>query len=188
MRVLVVQDRTIDQISPALTVSGYQVIGVAQPQDDLVRRTQSHPPDVIVLDIVSPDARLLDQLSTVGTVRPCPVVMFTSAADAGAIRKALAAGVTAYIVDGLHVKRLKAVLDVAIIRFAELQRLRSELAYTKQSLADRKTVDRAKGILMQRRGMTEDVAYSTLRKLAMDRNQRIGDVAQSVISAAELIG
>jgi response regulator NasT len=104
------------------------------------------------------------------------------------IREAVRAGVSAYVVDGLEVARVKPIIDVARARFEEFQKLRGELAEARQSLAERKLVERAKGILMQRRGLTEDAAYAALRGMAMDRKQKLAEVARSVIDAAELLG
>lgn len=188
MRVMLVHDRAIDQISPALVAYQYHVVGMYAPGVDLIARTTRLRPDLIVLDVCSPSALLLDQLHLMGEELPLPIVMFTDEADSGTIRRAIAAGVTAYIVDGLYVNRLGPVLDVALARFQEMQALRAELMSTRRNLNDRKRIDRAKGILMQRRGISEDAAYHSLRKLAMQRNQKMGEVADSVISAADLLG
>ncbi len=188
MRVLVVHDRALDQISPALQAGAYQVVRVMSPAGDMCLHALESEPELIVLDIRVLTAALLEQLQRVNHERPCPVVVFTDDADSAAIRKAIAVGVSAYIVDGLYVKRLQPILDVAIARFKEMHAMRVELDSARRSLADRKRIDRAKGILMQRRGISEDAAYHSLRKLAMERNQKIGDVADSVITAAELLG
>lgn len=188
MRVMLVHDRAIDQISPALAAYQYQVVGTYAPDADLIAHAARLRPEIIVLDVSAPSALLLDKLHLLGEAQPLPIVIFTDEADSGAIRRAIAAGVSAYIVDGLYVKRLGPVLNVALARFQGMQSLRSELETTRRSLNDRKRIDRAKGILMQRRGISEDAAYHSLRKLAMERNQKMGDVADSVISAADLLG
>ena len=188
MRVMLVHDRAIDQVSPALVAHQYNVVGTCSPDDELIVQAGHLRPDLIVLDVSVPSTQLLDQLHLIGEELPLPIVMFTDDADSGAIRRAIAAGVSAYIVDGLYVNRLGAVLNVALARFQEMQSLRGELKSTRRSLNDRKKIDRAKGILMQRRGISEDAAYHSLRKLAMERNQKIGEVADSVISAAALLG
>lgn len=188
MRVMLVHDRAIDQVTPALVAYQYLVVGTYSPDDDLVVQAARLRPDLIVLDVSTPSERLLDQLHLMGEELPLPIVMFTDEVDSGAIRRAIAAGVSAYIVDGLYVNRLGPVLNVALARFQEMQSLRGELASTRRSLNDRKRIDRAKGILMQRRGISEDAAYHSLRKLAMERNQKMGEVADSVITAADLLG
>lgn len=188
MRVMLVHDRAIDQITPALVAYQYHVVGTYTPDDDLIVQATRLHPDMMVLDVSAPSALLLDQLQLMGEELPLPIVMFTDEAGSDVIGKAIAAGVSAYIVDGLYVKRLGPVLNVALARFQRMQSLRSELETTRRSLNDRKRIDRAKGILMQRRGISEDAAYHSLRKLAMERNQKMGDVADSVISAADLLG
>lgn len=188
MRVMLVHDRAIDQVSPALVAYQYRVVGMYTPDADLIAQATRLCPDLIVLDMSTPSPLLLDQLRQLGEMLPLPIVMFTDEADSGTIRRAIAAGVTAYVVDGLYVNRLGPVLDVALARFQEMQSLRNELMSTRRNLNDRKRIDRAKGILMQRRGISEDAAYHSLRKLAMQRNQKIGEVADSVISAADLLG
>ena len=188
MRVMLVHDRAIDQVSPALVAYQYRVVGMYTPDADLIAQATRLGPDLIVLDMSTPGPLLLDQLRQLGEMLPLPIVMFTDEADSGTIRRAIAAGVTAYVVDGLYVNRLGPVLDVALARFEEMQSLRNELMSTRRNLNDRKRIDRAKGILMQRRGISEDAAYHSLRKLAMQRNQKIGEVADSVISAADLLG
>lgn len=188
MRVMLVHDRTMDQISPALAAPQYQVVAVLGPDDDLIAHAKQAAPDLVVLDLSAPRAGLMNKLYDLNQMQPLPIVMFTDEADAQAIRNAITAGVSAYIVDGLYVNRLEPVLNVAMARFQEMQALRNELHETRKSLNDRKRIDRAKGILMQRRGINENEAYHSLRKLAMQRNQRIAEVADSVISAAELLG
>lgn len=188
MRVMLVHDRAIDQVTPALLANQYHVVGTCSPDVDLINEARRLRTDLIVLDMTTPSAQLLDQLRLMGEELPLPIIMFTDEADSGTIRRAIAAGVSAYIVDGLYVNRLGPVLNVALARFQEMQALRGELMSTRRNLKDRKRIDRAKGILMQRRGISEDAAYHSLRKLAMERNQKIGDVADSVILAADLLG
>ena len=188
MRVLVIQDRPIDQITPALIANGFSVVAAVGPCDALLPQAQASAVDSVVLDVRSPDAALLGRLTDLNQRRPCPIVLFADNDDVALIRRAVRAGVTAYIVQGLHVTRLKAVMDVACARFAEQRRLKAELDSTQRSLAERKTVDRAKGILMDERGMSESAAYNALRKLAMDQNQRVGEAARYIISVAEFPG
>ena len=114
--------------------------------------------------------------------------MFSSKRDTQTIRKAIKAGVSAYVVDGLSAKRLQPIIDVAIARFEEFQALRSERDEATRKLADRKVLDRAKGVLMKARGMSEDEAYAALRRLAMDRKQPIAQVAAQVLEMAALLG
>jgi len=114
--------------------------------------------------------------------------MFTNDGDAKTIELAVKSGVTAYIVDGMAPDRIKPILDVAILRFREYQLLRNELELTRLQLSERKQLDKAKGLLMQKKGLDEEHAYQLLRKMAMDRNMKIAELARSIIAAAELLG
>ena len=115
------------------------------------------------------------------------MVMFVDESDADSIRAAVRAGVSAYVVDGLKTRRVRAVVEVAIARFEEFQALRSELDAARSTLADRKLVERAKGIIMRRQGIGEEDAYQLLRKTAMDRKKKLVEIARDVIAMAELL-
>ena len=116
-----------------------------------------------------------------------PVIMFAEDQDTETINRVIKAGISAYIVDGYEAKRIKAIIDIAMARFKEHQSLKNELEKTKIKLEERKLIDRAKGILIRSQGFTEDEAYHALRKLAMDRNMAIGEMAKNVISMADLL-
>lgn len=137
----------------------------------------SHQVDDVVLKAV----RILNNTC------PLPVVLYTEDSLQRSIRSAVAAGVAVYVVDCHNASRIASLLDVAMARFAEAQQLKKELHKAKTTLAERNTVDKAKGIIMRQRQVTEDDAYKLLRKLAMDRNRRIGEVAGEVIAAAEVL-
>jgi two-component system, response regulator / RNA-binding antiterminator len=145
-------------------------------------------PDVVLINTESPGRDVLEQLAAVSSSAPRPVVLFTDDAHGETIRSALRAGVSAYIVDGLSPGRLGPIMRIAMERFNADQRLRAELEDTRTRLADRKVLDRAKGILMKQRGMSEDEAFSALRSLAMQRGIRLGEAAQQVIDIAGLLG
>lgn len=174
-------------LQDALDAAGYAVVISAAPGRDLqgvVRRVQ---PDVIVIDVDAPDRDILENMCCIARDQPRPVVMFTHDEDAGKMRAAIRAGVSAYIVGGVTSERVKPIVDVAVLRFEEHQALRRELDQARSSLAERKVIERAKGILMRQRGCGEDEAYRALRKAAMERNRRLAEVAQGVIDAAELL-
>lgn len=143
--------------------------------------------DAVVMLTRRVSGLVLHTVRIFNTARPLPVVLFTADTLQQSIRAAVAAGVAAYVVDCRDVSRLGALLDVALIRFTEAQRLKKELLRVKTSLAERNTVEKAKGIIMRQRRITEEAAYQLLRKLAMDRNRRIGEVASDVIAAAEVL-
>ena len=129
---------------------------------------------------------VLEQMFQVSRIVKRPVAMFVDQADSASIQASVDAGVSAYIVDGLKKERIKSILDLCISRFNAFSRLQSELEQTKSALEERKVIDRAKGILMKAKHLSEEQAYALLRKTAMNENRKIADVAQSVITAAEL--
>ncbi len=170
----------------ALTDAGYLVVARVAASEDLAQRVREVAPDVIIIDMDSPDRDTLEHMHSITREQPRPIVMFAEEDDADTIDKAVRAGVSAYVVDGLSGPRVKPIVDVAIARFREFQALRRELDEVRNTLADRKVVDKAKGIIMKQRGCDEEQAYRALRKLAMDRNQRIADAARDVIGVAQL--
>jgi response regulator NasT len=166
---------------------GYAVVALSAGAAELVKIVETHQPDVLVLDRDAPDQPLLSALRDLTRRCPRPVVLFTRENDRDIIARAVQAGVSAYIANCIDPTRIGSILDVAIARFRETDRLHRELHDTRVSLAERKAVERAKGILMQQRGCNEPEAYHALRKMAMDRNLRIGQVAENVITVAELL-
>ena len=144
-------------------------------------------PDVIVIACDSPDRDTLENLRERTAHNPRPVVMFVDRSTPGLADAAIEAGVAAYVVDGLSAKRVRPVLEVAITRFQLVQKLRGDLAKAQADLAARKTIDRAKGLLMKERGMDEDAAYQLLRKLAMDSGRPLGAVAADLVAYANLL-
>lgn len=170
-----------------LREAGCVVVGRLSANDDLNAAVARLKPDVIIIDTESPSRDTLEQICVMSRDDPRPVVMFTPDGETEKIRAATKAGVTAYVVDGLDGARLKPIMDAAIARFEEYQAMRLELASTVTRLTERKDVERAKGILMKQRGLDEEAAYQALRKLAMERGKRLGEIAKQVIQAAELL-
>jgi response regulator NasT len=175
-------------LEQALADAGYSVIARLADADNLSAEVARHQPDVIIIDLDSPDRDTLEQMRTISREQPRPIVMFAEDDDSGTINQAIKAGVSAYVVDGLSGKRVRPVMEVAIARFREYQALREELARTKNSLEERKLIEQAKGLLMQHRQMSEHEAYQALRKLAMDQGRKIPEVARNVIAIMELLG
>jgi response regulator NasT len=153
----------------------------------LARRLAALAPDVVLIDLESPDRDVLDALTMASTPTDRPVAMFVDRSDEAVMRAAIEAGVSAYVVGGLSRERIKPVLAAAIARFHVVARLRSELAATKAALEERKVVDRAKGMLMKAKGLSEDEAYALLRRTAMDQGKKLVEVAAALITAAELL-
>ena len=174
-------------VEPALREAGYEVVTVVDSATAMLAQVRARRPDVIIIDRDSPDRDTLEHVCMITRDDPRPIVMFTQDQDRTLMRAALEAGVSAYVVDGLSVERVRPIVEVALARFEQWQALRRELDQAQTNLAERKLIERAKGIVMKQRGCTEDEAYAMLRKLAMSRNQRLAQVAESVITMAELL-
>jgi response regulator NasT len=171
-----------------LTEAGLTDVYVVSEMDGLLRRVVDLDPDVIFIDLENPNRDMLEHMFTVSRSVHRPVAMFVDRSDTAMIEAAVDAGVSAYIVDGLKKERVKSILDITISRFNAVNRLREELEATRGELADRKVIDRAKGILMKMRGCSEDEAYKLLRKTAMNQNRRVADIAESLVTSAGLLG
>lgn len=175
-------------VRDALEAGGVEVVAVLGSGLDLLSRIEALAPDLLIADIDNPDRDMLEGLRRVGQERNRPVVMFAQDGRAETIRAAVEAGVAAYVVGGVQPDRVRPVIEVAIAQFAQFQELRAELNKAKTSLAERKLVEKAKGILMKSRGCGEDEAYTAMRKMAMDQKLRLVDVANKIIAAADLLG
>jgi two-component system, response regulator / RNA-binding antiterminator len=190
MRVLVVDEspERADILREGLRRAGYEVSASLSSPVALLSSIEQLRPDVIVIDTESPSRDVLEHLVVVTQHTPRPVVMFSSDGAPETIRDALRAGVSAYVVDGMDPNRIRAIIDVAVAQFEDFQRLREELAEANLKLAERKLIERAKGLLVKHRNLDEQAAYALLRKFAMDRKLRLGEVAQQLIDAADLLG
>ncbi len=169
-----------------LLENGYNILAALPPGDDLEGQIARLQPDLIIVDEQS-DVALQRVVAATANARR-PIVCFTDDDDRQKMHAAIRAGVSAYVVQGLSAERVKAVLDVAVTRFRVEQELREELEETRNKLAERKVIERAKGLLMERQQCTEDEAYSKLRRLAMDKNLKLVEVAQRMLDVAELLG
>ncbi len=152
----------------------------------LLQRIYTLDPDVILIDLENPSRDVLEQMFQMSRVVKRPIAMFVDQSDRASIEAAVDAGVSAYIVGGLRKERVQNILDLCISRFNAFSRLEGELENTRSQLEERKVIDRAKGILMKAKNLTEENAYALLRKTAMNENKKIAEVAQAVITAAEL--
>lgn len=189
LRIILVDDREKrrDLLEKSLGEFGCRVVACVSLDEDLVGLVETHDPDVVILDINAPGRDCLDSLERVKSQVPRPIVMFTKDDDGQSIRRAVRAGVSAYIVDGLQRHRVRPIIEAAIARFEQFQSLEDELAATRQQLVERKLVEKAKGLIMQRRGLSEEAAYKAMRKMAMRSNKRLAEVAEQVLAAAELL-
>ncbi len=190
MRVMLVDDNRnrVAILEQALQDAGYKVVARLVTGAPLLEEVRAVQPDIVIIDMESPDRDILESMRSISRDAPRPIVMFAERSDSDTIQAAVRAGVSAYVVDGLTDKRIRPIMEVAIARFREYEALRRELEQTRNQLADRKVVEQAKGLLMKRRGMDEEEAYQSLRKMAMDRNQRIAEVARNLIAMADLLG
>lgn len=176
------------QLRIGLLENGYNIVAVLPADTFLEERLAQLQPDMIIVDAESEARDSLEHVVMATRDERRPIVLFTNDNDTTHVKDAVAAGVSAYIVAGLSPDRIRPILDVAMARFEYEQKLRRELAHAKTELHDRKIIDRAKGMLMQRLGLSEQVAYEKLRKAAMDKGLRLGEVAQRMLDAADLLG
>lgn len=174
-------------LTEALREAGYDVVARLTGTDDMVSAVSRARADIVLVDMDSPARDTLDSCASVTREQPTPIVFFARDSDSETIRRAVKAGVSAYVVDHMPEQRLRAILDVAIARFQEHQSLRSELEETRTRLADRKDVERAKALLMRARGLEEQPAYELLRSSAMKRRITMGEAARLLLSAAEML-
>lgn len=171
----------------ALTLAGHHVVAELKDSIALPDAVQGLKPQIIIVAANSPDRDTLEHISLTVSNAPRPVVMFTQDRATDTIRAAVKAGVSAYVVDGLDGDRIQPILEVACARFEAHQELAGRLADTERQLAERKNIEKAKGLLMKRRGLSEDEAFKELRNLAMQTGKKIGEVAETLIAAAHLL-
>jgi two-component system, response regulator / RNA-binding antiterminator len=189
-RVMLVDERPerLSFISSKLDDDGCCVVACVRPNEDLLACVREHDPEVIIIDIDSPGRDTLESLRSLHSTAPRPMLMFTQDDQGETIRQAVEAGISAYVVDGLQTRNVRPIVEAAMARFRQFRALEQELAETRLRLVERKQVERAKGILMQQRGLSEDAAYRLLRRAAMERNKRIADIAESIVTAHEMLG
>ena len=190
MRIVIVDDSGLRAtvLEEGLREAGYDDIHVVPPRSGFVARIERMAPDVVLMDLGSPSRDMLEEMLTVSRALARPIAMFVDQSDEIMIGAAIDAGVSAYVVDGLRKERVKPVMELAIRRFNAFARMQTELHEAKTALAERKTVDRAKAILMNSRNLSEADAYVLLRTTAMNQNRRIVDVAEALITASSLLG
>jgi two-component system, response regulator / RNA-binding antiterminator len=174
-------------LQEGLREAGYTGVVHISEMQSLLARIYALDPDVILIDLENPSRDVLEQMFQVSRAVRRPIAMFVDQSDAASIQASVDAGVSAYIVGGLKKERIKPILDLCVSRFNAFAKLQDELARTKSALEERKVIDRAKGILMKMKGLTEDEAYVLLRSTAMREKKRIGEIAQSIITASEML-
>lgn len=171
-----------------LLESGFNLVATLPADVFLHERLAQLQPDLIIVDAESEARDALEHVVMATRDARRPIVMFTNDSDTSHVRDAMAVGVCAYIVAGLAPERIRPILDVALARFQHEQALRLELAEARSELSDRKVIERAKGLLMQRQGLSEPQAYARLRRAAMDKGLKLAEMAQRMLDAADLLG
>ena len=189
LSILVVDDNRIRAsiIEEGLREAGHARVTVITEINEVAARIGEVSPDVVIIDLENPNRDTLEHFFALSRALQRPIAMFVDKADPGAIEAAVDAGVSAYVVDGMRKERVKPILDMAISRFRAFSRLREELAAAKSELENRKIIDKAKGILMRTRALSEDEAYGLLRQTAINQNRKIAEIAQSLVTAAGLL-
>ncbi|MCR6636358.1 ANTAR domain-containing response regulator [Devosia sp.] len=190
LSILVIDDNAIRAsiIEAGLREAGHTSVRVITDIEDVARRIGEIAPDVVIIDLENPNRDVLEHFFALSRTIKRPIAMFVDKSDPAEIEAAVDAGVSAYVVDGLRKDRIKPILDMAIVRFRAFSRLQGELEAARSELQGRKVIDKAKGILMSSRGLSEDAAYTLLRTTAMNQNRKIVEIAQAVVTAAELLG
>jgi response regulator NasT len=189
LSVLVVDENRVRAsiIEDGVKAAGNATVTVITDITGIARRIAEIKPDIVVIDLENPNRDMLENLFQLARAVERPIAMFVDKSDHASMEAAIDAGVSAYVVDGLKRERVRPILDMAVSRFNAYSRMARELADARNELAERKLVDRAKGILMKSKGLDEESAYKLLRKTAMNQNRRIADVAQGLIMAISLL-
>jgi response regulator NasT len=189
LKILVIDENPIRRaiLDAGLAEAGFSNVVLLKDMTGLLDQIYRIDPDVILIDLENPSRDVIEQMFQVSRIVKRPIAMFVDQSDRNTIEAAVDAGVSAYIVDGLRKERVKHILDLCISRFNAFSRLQDELSRAKSALEARKVIDRAKGILMQVKGLSEEQAYALLRTTAMNEKRKITEVAQAVITAAELL-
>ena len=190
LKILVIDENRIRAsiIETGLREAGHDQVFVLSELQGVARRIADIAPDVIVIDLENPGRDMLEAMFQLSRSVRRPIAMFVDQSDKSAIEAAIDAGVSAYVIDGLKQERVKPILDMAVMRFNAFSRLERDLQDARNELQERKIVERAKGILMKTRGLGEEEAYALLRKTAMNQNKKIGEIARSLVTAADLLG
>ena len=189
LTILVIDENAIRAsiIEEGLAEAGHIKVTVIHEVQGVARLIETLEPDVIIIDIESPNRDMMEHMFQLTRSVSRPIAMFVDRSDTASIEAAVDAGVSAYIVDGLKKERVKPILDMAVSRFNAFSRLQRELAEARNALEERKIIERAKGILMKMRGLSEEEAFALLRQSAMNEKKKIADIAQSVVTAAGLL-
>lgn len=188
-RVMLVDDdpERLQMLEQALAGEQHVIVARMDSGSDLAEAVHLHKPEIIFIDVDAPGRATLESLAQINRLQPLPVVLCAARSDSETTRRVVGAGVSAYVVNGLQADRVAALLEVAVARFEVQQNLRLELDAARTRLADQRDIEKAKGLLMKRKNLDEAAAFAMLRRMAMDRQQKIGEFARSLLSAADLL-
>lgn len=189
LTVLIIDDNQarVTAVQSALTDTSYNVLHLATSKTSLLKEVEASNADIILLDMESPSRDTIESLTVISHYNPKPVVIFSSQDDPTLLQASMNAGVSSYIASDIAPQRVKFVLDVAVARFNEFQSLKQELKETKEKLSSRKWIDQAKALLIEKQGITEQAAYSAIRKMAMENGEKMEVVAKNLISMSKLL-
>lgn len=189
LRVLLVDDGSphLPLLQEELSRLGCQVLAVLDAAVELARSVEQLDPDLVIIGADSPSRDTLENIAVMSQSAPRPIVLFTDDPDRSRMQRAIRAGVSSYVVAGLAPERLQPILDVALARFEADVALRAELDAARGELHARKRIEKAKGILMEARGLSEEAAYREMRKMAMDRGVKLAQIAERIIDAKQML-
>lgn len=189
LTILVIDENAVRAaiIEAGLHEAGHRHVTIVHEVQGIARLIETLAPDVIIIDIENPNRDMMEHLFQLTRSVSRPIAMFVDRSDTASIEAAVDAGVSAYVVDGLKKERVKPILDMAVSRFNAFTRLQRELADARSALEERKIIERAKGILMKLRGLSEEDAFTLLRQTAMNEKKKMSEIAQSVVTAAGLL-
>ena len=187
--VLLLAEHTQDSVSLRATLESlrYRIVNELVNASALLDAVRQLAPNVVIVRTHSPSEETLEALHSLSESNPRPVIVFANDSNRDLIRKTVDAGAAAYVVDGWAPERVTPIIDAACARFDLYQSMKKELAATRNKLSERKLIEKAKGIVMQQRGLTEEEAYGALRTMAMDQNLALAEVARRVIAVAQLL-
>lgn len=182
-QVLLVSDdvENTSELKSGLLESGAEEVLVSSISDNVIKTIGNQTLDLIVMDVKKPTTAMFEQFAVINEYCPMPMICFSDERDSKIIEKSVQAGVTAYIVEGKDSKRLRPIIEVAMARFKECQAVKKELAQVKDKLSQRAVIEKAKGLLVEYRDMSEDQAYHTMRKMAMDQGKKISVIANEIV-------
>ena len=189
MDLIIIAD-SLDSSQPLISAAvkaGHHVLRHIGPDETASDHVRSMCPHAVIFISDEIDHTVLREMRAVSSNRPTPILVFTRDDSEASIDASVKAGASAYIVDCHDPGRVNSLLRVSVTRFNEQQRLASELLQARIALQDRKVVERAKGLIMQQKRISEDQAYRAMRKLAMDRNKRMGEIAEQILAASEVL-